>query len=47
MIRVHRRDGGSWLSPIVAKYYLRRILAPLVTWRRRRRVRAVERENNA
>ena len=38
MIRVHRRDGGSWLSLIVAKYYLRRVLSPLVTWRRRRRV---------
>jgi glycosyltransferase involved in cell wall biosynthesis len=42
MIRVHRRDGGSWFSWIVAKYYLRRVLAPAVTWRRRRRVGAAE-----
>lgn len=39
MIRIHRRDGGSWFSIIVAKYYLRRILAPLVMWRRRRRIK--------
>ncbi len=38
MIRVHRRDGGSWFSLIVAKYYLRRVLSPLVTRRRRRHV---------
>ena len=33
MIRVHFRDGGSWLSVIVAKYYLRRLIGPL--WRLR------------
>ena len=44
MIRVHRRDGGSWFSWLVAKYYLRRALAPMVTWRRRRRVSAAEEE---
>lgn len=38
MIRIHRRDGGSWFAVIVLKYYLRKLLAPLVTWRRRRRV---------
>lgn len=38
MIRVHRRDGGGWFSIIVAKYYLRRMLAPLVMWRLRRRI---------
>jgi glycosyltransferase involved in cell wall biosynthesis len=36
MLRVHYRDGGSVLSVIVAKYYLRRLFAPLLTWRRRR-----------
>ena len=35
MIRVHYRDGGSFLSIIVAKYYLRQLMAPL--WNRRRR----------
>lgn len=38
MIRIHRRDGGSWFSVIFLKFYLRKLLAPLVTWRRRRRV---------
>jgi glycosyltransferase involved in cell wall biosynthesis len=34
MIRVHYRDGGSPFSIIVAKYYLRKFMAPL--WRRRK-----------
>jgi glycosyltransferase involved in cell wall biosynthesis len=34
MIRVHYRDGGSLFSVIVAKYYLRKLMAPL--WNRRR-----------
>jgi glycosyltransferase involved in cell wall biosynthesis len=34
MLRVHYRDGGSFLAPIVAKYYLRRLAAPLLNWRR-------------
>ena len=29
MIRVHRRDGGSWFSIIVAKYLIRRAVGPL------------------
>jgi glycosyltransferase involved in cell wall biosynthesis len=33
MIRVHRRDGGSWFSIITAKYTVRRIIGPL--WRLR------------
>jgi glycosyltransferase involved in cell wall biosynthesis len=36
MIRVHYRDGGSFFSTIVAKYYIRRLIAPLWNWRRRR-----------
>lgn len=36
MLKVHRREGGSWFSWIYAKYILRRILAPLINWRRRR-----------
>ena len=36
MIRVHYRDGGSFFSPIVAKYYIRKLVAPLWNWRRRR-----------
>jgi glycosyltransferase involved in cell wall biosynthesis len=36
MVRVHYRDGGSFFSVIVAKYYLRRLVSPLWNWRRRR-----------
>jgi glycosyltransferase involved in cell wall biosynthesis len=36
MIRVHYRDGGSFLSVIVAKYYIRKLIAPLWNWRRRK-----------
>ncbi len=35
LIRVHYRDGGSVLAPIVAKYYIRKAIAPLWNWRRR------------
>lgn len=35
MLRIHYRDGGSFFSIIVAKYYLRKLLAPLIKWRRR------------
>ena len=45
MLRVHYRDGGGRLAPIVLKYYLRRLLAPLVTWRRRRRVQQAAEED--
>ena len=33
MLRVHFRDGGSFFSPIVAKYYLRKVIGPLWKWR--------------
>ncbi|MCQ3936392.1 MAG: glycosyltransferase [Chloroflexi bacterium] len=33
MLRVHYRDGGSFFAPIVAKYYLRKIIGPLWKWR--------------
>jgi glycosyltransferase involved in cell wall biosynthesis len=36
MIRVHYRDGGNFFSVIVAKYYIRKLIAPLWNWRRRR-----------
>lgn len=36
MLRVHYRDGGSFFSIIVAKYWLRRLAAPYINWRRRR-----------
>jgi glycosyltransferase involved in cell wall biosynthesis len=33
MLRVHYRDGGGFFSPIVAKYYLRKVVGPLWKWR--------------
>lgn len=35
MLRVHYRDGGHFFSPIVAKYHIRKLVAPLLLWRRR------------
>ncbi len=40
MLRVHYRDGGSFWSTIVVRYYLRKLIAPLWNWRRRRLLRA-------
>jgi glycosyltransferase involved in cell wall biosynthesis len=42
MLRIHYRDGGSFLSVIVAKYYLRKIIAPLWNWRRRKMLGRIE-----
>ncbi len=39
MIRIHRRDGGNWFSVIVAKYYVRKLVAPLLNWRRKLQMR--------
>ena len=39
MIRVHYRDGGSFFSVIVAKFYIRKLIAPLWNWRRRMMLR--------
>ncbi len=36
MLRVHYREGGSRFAPIVLKYYLRKLAAPLVRWRRKK-----------
>lgn len=33
MLRVHYREGGSFFSLIVAKYYLRKVIGPLWKWR--------------
>ena len=37
MLRVHYRDGGSFFSVIVAKYYIRKLVAPLLNRRRRKK----------
>ena len=39
MLKVHYRDGGSFFTPIVAKYYLRKLVAPLLNWNRQRKMR--------
>lgn len=36
MLRVHRRDGGGWVSWIMARYLARRTLAPIINRRRKR-----------
>ena len=36
MLKVHFRNGGSKLAPIVLKYYVRKLAAPLIRWRRKR-----------
>jgi hypothetical protein len=38
MLRVHYRAGGSFFSVIVAKYYIRKLIAPLWSWQRRKRL---------
>jgi glycosyltransferase involved in cell wall biosynthesis len=40
MLRVHYRDGGKFLSVIVAKYYIRKLIAPFWSWRLRRKLQA-------
>lgn len=35
MLRIHRRDGGSYFSWIYLRYFVRRLLAPLINLRRR------------
>jgi glycosyltransferase involved in cell wall biosynthesis len=38
MLRVHYRDGGNFLSVIVAKYYIRKLIAPLWNIRLKRKL---------
>lgn len=38
MLRVHYREGGNLFSVMVAKYYLRKALAPLINLRRRKQM---------
>ena len=40
MLKVHFRDGGSFFSQIVAKYYVRKLVAPLLNWRRKQQIPA-------
>ena len=36
MLRVHYREGGQWFAPIVFKFYLRKLVAPLINYNRRK-----------
>jgi glycosyltransferase involved in cell wall biosynthesis len=40
MLRVHRREGGSWFSMIYAKYLVRKLAGPIIRWQRRRMFRS-------
>jgi glycosyltransferase involved in cell wall biosynthesis len=40
MLKVHRREGGSPFSLMTLRYLTRRMLAPWVMWRRRRKFQA-------
>lgn len=44
MLRVHYRDGGSWFSVIVAKYWLRKLAAPLINWQRRKLIEKTQKK---
>jgi glycosyltransferase involved in cell wall biosynthesis len=44
MLRVHYRDGGSFFSILVAKYYIRKLVAPLWNKRRRKMLLTTEKE---
>jgi glycosyltransferase involved in cell wall biosynthesis len=39
MLKVHYRDGGSLFAPLVGKYYLRKLVAPLLNWRRQQHMK--------
>jgi len=38
MLRVHYRNGGHWISLIVLKYWIRKLVAPMLNWWRKRKI---------
>jgi glycosyltransferase involved in cell wall biosynthesis len=40
MLKVHFRDGGTWLGILPAKYVIRKLVAPVINARRRAQMRA-------
>jgi len=43
MLKVHYREGGSVFAPIVARYVLRKLIAPLLNWRRQQQMHKFDR----
>ncbi|MEA3349546.1 MAG: glycosyltransferase family 2 protein [Chloroflexota bacterium] len=39
MLRIHHRDGGSRCAWIYLRYWVRKLLSPLINWKRRRMFR--------
>ncbi len=37
MLQIHRRDGGSWFSILVAKYWIRKMVGPFWRWYKNRK----------
>jgi glycosyltransferase involved in cell wall biosynthesis len=42
MVRIHRRDGGSFFSFIMLKYLIRILVGPIIRMRRRRMIERLE-----
>ena len=38
MLKVHYRDGGSRFAPIVAKYWVRKLVQPAWIWYRKQKI---------
>jgi glycosyltransferase involved in cell wall biosynthesis len=38
MLRIHYRDGGKWWQPIVWKYWIRRLVAPYIKFKRKKMI---------
>lgn len=36
MLKIHYRNGGNFFSPLIAKYYLRKLAAPIIKSRRKK-----------
>jgi glycosyltransferase involved in cell wall biosynthesis len=38
MIKIHYRDGGKWWQPIVWKYWVRKMVAPYIRYKRKKMI---------
>lgn len=39
MLKIHYRDGGKWWQPIVWKYWVRKLVAPYIQYKRRKMIK--------